>query len=173
MKGNDISDNVTTALSRLEAVRGVLEALKDLSPEDARWVLRRAQDTLSPVVTPPPADPTLRENGSTRVPDENVALGDFVASVQPETEYDRVLAVGFYLQSVLDQPDFDSYTITTQLKDLGYQVTNITRVFDDLMKRNPTMAIQTKKTGTSRQARKRYRLTQHGLRYVQSRANAT
>ena len=54
-----------------------------------------------------------------------------------------------------------------KLKDLGYRVSNITTAFNGLINRRPQLVIQTKKSGTSKQARKLYRLTTEGQRAVE------
>ena len=68
------------------------------------------------------------------------------------------------LQRVMEESEFDSQRVNSELKHLGYPVSNITRAFDRL---RPTFVQQTKKTGATRQARKRYRLTHEGRKRVE------
>ena len=57
--------------------------------------------------------------------------------------------------------------VNNELKDLGHEVSNITVAFTTLQNRKPHLARQVKKTGTSKQARKRYKLTIKGMRKVE------
>jgi len=53
------------------------------------------------------------------------------------------------------------------LRHLGYAAGNITSALAQLIGGKPQLAIQTHKSGSSKQARKRYRLTNEGLRAVE------
>jgi DNA-binding PadR family transcriptional regulator len=55
---------------------------------------------------------------------------------------------------------------------MGYTVSNITRAFDSLMLQDPKYVIQVKKSGTSRQARKLYKLTHAGVKRVGEMLNS-
>jgi DNA-binding PadR family transcriptional regulator len=46
-------------------------------------------------------------------------------------------------------------------------VSNITTALSSLIERKPQLVIQTRKSGNSKQARKRYRLTDAGIRAVE------
>ena len=71
------------------------------------------------------------------------------------------------MQKEKGEADFDSFTINKELKHLGYAASNITSALTQLIVRKPQLAIQTHKSGSSQQARKRYRLTNEGLRSVE------
>lgn len=176
MLTENIADNVTSAIARLEGVRQVLEFVKNMSVADARWVLAMAQQTLEGT---PPAMSFSGSVSSEPPPNGGAAIGteqdlaELFEKMNPETDYDKILGVSFYLQQVAKQGDFDSLTITTQLRELGYKVSNITRAIDELTARTPALVMVTKKTGDTRQARRRYRLTQQGVRHVQLRLSET
>ena len=53
------------------------------------------------------------------------------------------------------------------MKDLGHGVGNITDALTALKEERPALILQLKKSGTSKQARKTYKLTQEGIRRVQ------
>jgi DNA-binding PadR family transcriptional regulator len=63
--------------------------------------------------------------------------------------------------------ELEGFTLNKELKNLGHGVSNITSALDTLMSRKPALVIQTKKSGTSKQARKKYKLTLEGLRAVE------
>jgi hypothetical protein len=82
---------------------------------------------------------------------------------QPRTSPEKALVVAAWLQAVQGSSDFDSGSVNRELKNLGHQSTNITRDFDDLIARKPKMVVQTRKSGSTKQARKLYRVTHEGL----------
>ncbi len=78
------------------------------------------------------------------------------------------LVAGYWLQNIQGQSDIDTQSANSLLKDLGRQLGNITRAFDALQTTEPRLVNQTKKIGSTRQGRKRFRLTDAGLRKVQA-----
>jgi DNA-binding MarR family transcriptional regulator len=68
---------------------------------------------------------------------------------------------------------FDSYTANSALKQMGYTLSNITRALDILQAQDPKLVMQVRKTGSSRQARKVYKLTHAGLKRVAEMLNRT
>jgi hypothetical protein len=64
--------------------------------------------------------------------------------------------------------DFASQEINAALKNLGHPIGNITSAFDNLKARKPAPVMQLKKSGTSKQARKTYRLTLAGKSAVEA-----
>lgn len=94
-------------------------------------------------------------------------VADLFDAVNPKTGAERALAVGYWFQKVQGQQDFDGFSVNSELKNLGHPVANITVAFNDLKDRKPRLAMQVKKSGTSRQARKRYKLTTEGFRKVE------
>ena len=97
-------------------------------------------------------------------------MHDLFNAVGPKTEPEKALVVGYWVQVVEGQADFGSQQINGMLKDMGHGVSNITDVLSSLMNRRPSLVMQTKKVGTSRQARKRYRLTVAGVQEVERRS---
>jgi hypothetical protein len=89
-------------------------------------------------------------------------------AVKPTNGLERILAAAYYHQVVQGDPDFDSQTLNTELKHLGYPSANITRDMVRLVDRSPKLVIQTRKEGTSQQARKKFRLTTEGVRTIES-----
>lgn len=94
-------------------------------------------------------------------------LPELYAAASPNSDADRALVVGYYFQKVKGVDNLDSFTINKSLRHLGFAASNITSALNSLIERRPQLAIQTHKSGSSRQARKRYRLTNEGLRAVE------
>ncbi len=99
-------------------------------------------------------------------------LADLFDSAQAESGLDKVLVVAYWFQVSQRQDDWDSFAVNTELKHLGHPSTNITRDLDSLMKRSPRLVLQVRKDGTTRQARKRYKLTREGVRAVEKMLGA-
>jgi hypothetical protein len=78
------------------------------------------------------------------------------------------LVVGYWFQVHQGMKDFDSQRVNAELKNMGHGVGNITEAFTRLIDRRPQFVIQTRKSGTARQARKLYRVTNEGIKRVQS-----
>ena len=97
-------------------------------------------------------------------------LGDLAAlyeACQPRTDSEKTLVVSFWLQEVDGAAGIDAQSVNTQLKQLGHGVGNITRAFDKLTQGRPQLMIQTKKAGTTKQARKTLRVTTEGRKMIE------
>ena len=88
-------------------------------------------------------------------------------ATKPTNGLERILVGAYFYQIIRGEPDFDSQSLNTQLKHLGYPSANITRDMESLVNRSPKLVIQTRKEGTTKQARKRFRLTTEGVRTVE------
>ena len=87
-------------------------------------------------------------------------------SIDPSTEAKKALVIGYWLQVGEGQTDFTAQEVNKRLKDLGHGIGNITVALRSLSRRKPALVMQTAKKGSAQQARKRYRLTQGGLRTI-------
>ena len=79
---------------------------------------------------------------------------------------DKILVAAYWFQVVKEEPDFDSLSLNSELKQLGHPSANITRDMVSLVNRTPKLVIQTRKEGNTQQARKRFRLTRKGVKVV-------
>jgi hypothetical protein len=100
---------------------------------------------------------------------ENVA--DIFAKANPKTDADKVLVVATFLQLKNSLQDFASFDVQKELKHLGHGVTNITTSMGILEGKKPKLIIQTRKEGKSRQAKKKYKVTQEGIKTVKEFLN--
>jgi hypothetical protein len=82
------------------------------------------------------------------------------------TDAEKLLVVSYWFQVVQGTTELESLTLNKELKNLGHPVGNITRAFAGLAQAVPRLVIQTRKTGSTRQARKRFKLTVEGIRRV-------
>jgi hypothetical protein len=107
--------------------------------------------------------PTRQPAGAPNDFDDAAAL---FAAANPTTNGDKALVIGYWFQQIEGNKDLDAQQVNTQLKQLGHGIANITGAFNDLMGTMPKLAIQVRKGGATRQARKRYRITTEGLKRV-------
>lgn len=158
-----------------EAMRRIEDAMKDLEPGQARrvlgWAIENANDNLGAEFAPTAAKSGGRGAASTREsevdPEGFETLGDLMDVAKPSSTQERVMVVTYWFQKLQKQADVTGQQVNTELKNLGYGASNITSVFDDLKEKDPALAQQTRKEGTTRQARKRYRLTYAATKHVE------
>jgi hypothetical protein len=153
----------------LKALGEVTKALVDLTEEQRRNVLLYVNARYGGQVAPirrqtNPAESEIAPGASTQF----ASIGDLFDAVNPQTEAERVLAVAYWLQSVEGSADFESYPVNKHLKHLGHPVSNITRALDSMISQTPRLILQTSKSGSAKQARKRYKMTREGIKRVQS-----
>lgn len=106
-----------------------------------------------------------RQNGSAVGEFDNI--GEYFDAANPVTEADRVLVVAYWIQAIEGQDEFEAAVVNKHLKNLGHTVSNITRAFDDAINQTPRLVIQTSKSGSAKQARKKYKVTREGIKKVQ------
>ena len=104
--------------------------------------------------------------GPVAVPEEFDSIGEFFDAANPSTEADRVIVVGYWLQVIEGADDFESAIVNKHLKNLGHAVSNVTRAFDHAMGKSPRLVIQTSNSGSSRQSRKKYKVTREGTKHI-------
>jgi hypothetical protein len=98
--------------------------------------------------------------------DEYGSLAEFFDAADPSIESEKALVVAFWMQKRDGMDTFDSAAINRELKHLGHGVGNITAAFNDLISQKPALAMQTSKSGKSKQARKKYKITRAGEKAV-------
>jgi len=160
----------------IHAMGTIAGALVDLDSEAQARVLDWAARRFN-VSIPSGGGASSRGRGDGRNdgggPDHNppgdVEFQDFVDlydSAGPRTDADRALVGGYWFQIVGGNSDFQAQEVNTALKDVGNGVGNITQALDQLQSRTPALVRQVAKSGRSRQARKKYKLTTAGTAAV-------
>jgi hypothetical protein len=160
-------------LDEIEAMKKLAAALEPL--DDAararalQWAVSRYRTGRLPVVINTGAYPDMTGDG-----DSGAQLSPFETfahlfeAANPKTESEKALIASYWAQVCENQASFAAQTLNTQLKDLGHRVGNITEALSALKADKPALILQLKKSGTSRQARKTYKLTQEGIRRVKT-----
>jgi hypothetical protein len=100
--------------------------------------------------------------------DGNTKAGDLFELADPQSDGDRILVVGYWLETAKATTDFDSQTVNSELKALGYGLTDVNKKFDSVVARRPQLIRQTSKSGKSKQARKKFKLTAEGRKRVEA-----
>lgn len=160
----------------LSAMSRVLAALEPLD-DDARlrvlmWVSGRydlapAVQAQALVSEDPPADTTEIPSVPSAAASQFVTLGELFGAANPRTNGEKALIAGYWLQVKGGAEDLTSQAVNTELKHLGHGVANITAALDELKAARPALAIQLRKSGSSQQARKKYKVTAAGEKRVE------
>jgi hypothetical protein len=95
------------------------------------------------------------------------SLAELFDSTQPTSNADKALVAGYWLQVCQGAETFDGQSANKELKHLGHGLANITNAVDSLKGQKPALALQLKKSGTTQQARKVYKITAAGLKAVE------
>ena len=157
----------------IKAMAAIAEALDAFEEGEAAAVSRILQWATSRyggdvtgqlAVAPTPGDTRTSKALSANTFDD---IADLFHVASPGTAPERALVVGYWVTVYEVQAEFTAQIVNSKLKDLGYGVANITDAFTTLMRRKPSLVMQTAKQGKSRQARKRYKLTRAGLDEVE------
>lgn len=170
--------NKPDPLKELDAMKKVAEVLKDLEPDSVRRVVEWTCDHFDVRLKkldnqPDKTDHTKEDSSKTNETTEHHTesyndVADFYTTASPSTDAEKVLIVTYWKQVYEEAPDVDSYSVNKELKDLGHGIGNVTRAFTTLQKSKPQLALQSRKHGTSQQARKKYRITGEGKKYVEN-----
>lgn len=166
-------------LTELEAMKAVAEALSALDDEDSRRrVLNWAGDRFGVKIQTQPLV-NVESPSQHNIPDaakdpdeidfEDVA--EMYAVAQPTSDAEKALVVSYWLQYREAYACVDTQKVNTMLKHMGYGVGNITRAFDNLTKTRPQLIVQLRKSGSSKQARKTFKVTTEGKKYVEQMLN--
>lgn len=155
-------------LPELKAMADIASIFATLEEEEISRVLKWANEKYRVKTGGPVAK--LEEEAAPAATDkrEFVDLPALFDAAKPTNGLERILTGAYYHQVVKGEPDFDSQSLNTQLKHLGYPSANITRDMERLVNRSPKLIIQTRKEGNTQQARKKFRLTTEGVRAVET-----
>jgi hypothetical protein len=155
--------------AELAAMNSIEKAMHPLEPEAQERVLRWAADrfkVLVPVKGKTGTPSGDRGSGDAEKPQFD-SLAEFYNAASPKTDAERALVVSYWQQVVNEAGEVEAQGVNSELKHLGHGVANITTAFDGLIERKPQLMIQTRKEGTTRQARKKYKVTVTGMSYVE------
>jgi hypothetical protein len=165
----------------IDAMSAVATALSELDDAARARVLRWAVERYG--VSVPSAGRSAERGGSGggsqirsgEISDEEIAhqaptyehFAELFAAASPRTNEDKALVAAYWVQVVRVHDSWPSRLLNVELKNLGHSIPNITEALSANMRKKPQRVIQLKKSGSSRQAPKTYKVTHEGLVYVQ------
>ena len=169
----------------IQAMSDVASAMEELTQDERNRVLKWAFDRYSNDMTIPTkakGNSSFNSSSDSQNNDENLeeeideqdttqefeTFAEFYAKAQPKTHSEKVLVAGYWFQVIKENRELTSAPLNKELKHLGHGITNISEKFDSLKSAKPQLAIQLRKSGKSKQARKKYKITDAGKKKVQS-----
>lgn len=162
------------AITELGAMQTIADALNPLDDGSRKRVFHWAHDFFNidegRVEAAPSSSMTLEDpmlNSGSRFE----TFGELYSAVDPLTQEDKALTAAYWLQVVLDNESWQSADVQKELRELGYPLTNVADSLSSAVGKRPQRVIQLKKSGSSRQARKTFKLSDAGKRYIEERLN--
>ncbi len=92
--------------------------------------------------------------------------GEFLAGLNLTNDNERALAVAAYLQKKEPDCELSGFVVNKELRHAGHGLENITRAIQVWVDSRPQLMIQLRKSGTTRQAKKNYKVTGEGFKWV-------
>lgn len=167
----------------IEAMSALAAALADLDEDAQGRVLRWAAERYDVTIPISGRRGGAGSDGATR--DENEGAGDVTedeiveesptfehfaelfAKAQPKSDADKALVAAYWVQVHERLSQWQSRRLNTELKHLGHPLSNVTQALTTNMNKKPQLVIQLKKSGSTQQANKTYKVTNEGIVYVQ------
>jgi hypothetical protein len=168
---NSLHMKTSDSLQEIDAMKSIAEAIEKLDEEarlrvlgwaKARFAGNRSTNSLADV--PPKIEDQPSGAANLDSLKSYGSLPELYHAADPKSEAEKGLVAAAWFQVVEGMDGLDSQTINSALKDLGYGVGNITRAFDVLISQRPALMLQLRKAGTTKQARKQFKVTDAGLK---------
>jgi hypothetical protein len=112
-------------------------------------------------------DPKAQQPEDAVNPGEISSLAEFYDLASPSTDAEKVLVVGYWFQFREGAQELEALKINNQLKHLGHGVGNVSRALELHKTQRPALMIQKRKEGATKQARKKFAVTNEGKKYVE------
>jgi hypothetical protein len=155
-------------LDAMKKIAAALEPLDDAARARAlQWAMSRFRNSKAIAVFEQPVDASPSVAASTAYG----AFAELFDAASPNTEKEKALVAAYWMQICESSPSFPAQSLNDLLKDLGHRIGNITEALTALKNERPALVLQLKKSGSSRQARKIYKLTQEGAKRVAAMTN--
>lgn len=156
------------------AMSAVAKALDSLDEGQRVRVLRWAADRfavreiMTEAISAPVIETDAASGSSAGAGKVFASIDELFESGAAKTNTQKALLAAYWFQVVQDSSGFQSFTLNTALKNMGQGISNITDALRSAEVQKPALVMQTGKTGKSRQARKTYKLTTAGVKFVES-----
>jgi hypothetical protein len=177
----ETSTTKSAADQEFDATRAVYNALEPLEDDARERVVKHVAGILeinammnSPEVKPPAEEPKPAEDQIVQPAAGTPTYATFAElfdAADPQTASDKALVAGYWLQVCQQADSFDGQSANKELNHLGHKLGNITNAISALNALRPSLAIQLAKSGSSQQARKKYKITVAGVEAVKAMLN--
>lgn len=179
----DLPPPKSSAEQEFDATRSVYNALEPLDDDARERVVQHVAGILE--IHASKAAEVKTTDVETKPGEETVVLtppdtpsfptfAELFNAADPQTAADKALVAGYWLQvgQVGQNADsFDGQSANKELNHLGHKLGNITNAIGALNTQRPSLAIQLAKSGSSQQARKKYKITIAGIDAVKAMLN--
>lgn len=170
----------TAAAKEFGAIKTVHDALEPLEPESRERVLGYIASLLG--IETKIAKPGAKKGEEDEASEEEEAAADaaakgaktyesfaeLYAAATPGSNGEKALVAGYWLQVCQGAENFTAAAAQKELTNLGHAVANITDAIDTVKGQKPSLILQLKKSGASRQARKLYKVSHEGVKKVEA-----
>jgi len=160
----------------LAAMVQIEQALQGLAEDERGRVLVWAGSRFGVSIAPhKSAPPKATDNSGGNHPDDEPAadspvvgsLAEFYDRASPSSDGEKALVVGYWFQVKEGSAELEAQKINSELKHLGHGIGNVTRALEWLKAQKPALMIQKRKEGSTKQARKKFVVTNEGKKYVE------
>jgi len=154
----------TFPVPEIAAMATMAGALDPLAEDERTRVLAWARSRYATGASspgPPQARGELVAKSTTRI-DAFSTLGELMAACSADADDRRVLVASVFVAQRNNEGAFTAAQVNAELKHLGHPVQNITRALDALIAQRPALVVQVRKSGSTRQARKLFKITDAG-----------
>jgi hypothetical protein len=90
-------------------------------------------------------------------------------AARPSSEKEKAILAAYWRTKVDGAAQFVSQELNKLLTDLGYKIQNITDALSAAMQEKPALILQLRKSGSTRQARKTYKISEAGIRFIEAK----
>lgn len=149
-----------------KALTDVLDAVGALDEPTARMVLHWALQSYGPAAATARAVPEADLSAARDAQLETTTAADLMTRTGARTEAERALVMAYWFKQAKAQREFDALSLNSELKHLGHRLNHVTHTLDALMSTKPQLIVQTRKQGSTQQARKLYAITEAGVERV-------
>jgi hypothetical protein len=159
----ELLDEINTAISSYDPV--LKEKARDILLERAFGSTQAPPPSVASSAPRPRGRP--RADASSGGHEDTGDLASLLTRWSPTTMSDKALLGAYYLTRARGEDTVTSQAINTELKRNGLAISNITRAIEANMRPDRPLMVQEKKMGSTKQARKQYRITPAGVETVE------
>jgi len=151
------------------------ETVKEIQPAAKRGRKRKIKETENKIEPPQMSIAQPEENAEIDTdPQKGTGLKRYKSiealflSSNLKTVTSKILLAASYLQEKNNLEEIATRDINESLRKLGYDVTNIAVTLNSLIQKKPPMLIIVGKEGDSKQARRKFKVSEEGLALAKS-----